>query len=299
MSVSSHSLLQDADVVALVPKAWEPIIDASMRVSNMKDMRHWAVNTARHPMQDNSPELVKKVSAQQNLHVFQGVPMADYNLVGMLARMIALGVILRPSDIYEHKPGDYNQTHYQKEATSKITLFELTEYKRILYLDADGLVLHNLDSVFNLQAAPVALLAARNGAAYDTRVMLLQPSKQLHAQLQFILEKETNKNDLQVLTEYFSEKVQELPASLALQTYELRIPNRQRASGTASMLLHEALYVHFFDSPEFPKHWQWTNPSRVPKLLPTCTETCDERMPWLYVYSMLAVDREGVCIAGR
>ncbi len=95
--------MQEADIVALVPQSWAPIIEASMRGSNMQDMKAWAVNQAKIPLQPNSPDLVKKLSAQQKMNVFQGVAMADYNLVGMLARMLALGVILRPSEIYEQQ----------------------------------------------------------------------------------------------------------------------------------------------------------------------------------------------------
>lgn len=297
-----HSF-QEADIVAVVPKAWVPIIDASMHASNMHDMRIWAVDTARTSMHDNSPEVVKKMAAQrQQLHIFQGMALSDYNLVGMLAKMIALGVTLRPADIFEHKPGD-SQHHDQKEATSKIVLFEMTEYKQVLYLDADGLVLQNLDPLFGLNMTPLALLPVQSsdsqGLQYDTRVMLLQPSKAVHAQLSFVMEKDANRNDIQILTQYFSDSIQGLPASLALQSFELRAPNEHRINSTASTLLDNALYVHLFDSPDLPRHWQWANPSCVPKLLPTCRETCDERMSWLHVYSMLTAEREAVCTAGH
>jgi len=283
--------------VALVPQSWAPIIEASMRGSNMQDMKTWAVNQAKIPIQPNSPDLVKKLSAQQKLNVFQGVAMADYNLVGMLARMLALGVILRPSEIFEHKPGDYNKTHYQKEATSKIMLFEMFEYKQVLYMDADSLILQNLDAVFNLNMTPVALLpvGATESLQYHTHVMLLQPSKSIHAQLQFVVEKDRDHDDVRILSDFFSDRIHSLPVSLALQSNELRISDRDRVSGTASTLLHDALYVHLFDSPEFPKHWQWANPSRIPKLLPACTETCDERTSWLHVYSMLSTERKSFC----
>ncbi|KAA6422503.1 MAG: hypothetical protein FRX49_07678 [Trebouxia sp. A1-2] len=203
----------DADIVALVPQSWAPIIEASMRGSNMQDMKTWAVKQAKLPIQPNSPDLVKKLSAQQKMHIFQGVAMADYNLVGILARMLALGVILRPSDIYEHKPGDYNKTHYQKEATSKIMLFEMTEYKQVLYLDADSLILQNLDAVFNLNMTPVALLpvGATESLQYHTHVMLLQPSKSIHAQLQFVAEKDRDHDDVRILSDFFSGKIHSLP----------------------------------------------------------------------------------------
>ncbi|DBA95843.1 TPA: glycogenin glucosyltransferase [Trebouxia sp. C0004] len=294
---SSLLPMQDADIVALVPQSWAPIIEASMRGSNMQDMKTWAVNQAQIPIQPNSPDMVKKLSAHRKMNVFQGVAMADYNLVGMLARMLALGVILRPSEIFEHKPGDYNKTYYQKEATSKIMLFEMVEYKQVLYMDADGLVLRNLDAVFNLNMTPMALLqvGATESLQYHTHVMLLQPSKSTHAQLQFVVEKDWDHDDVRILSDFFSGRIHSLPGSLALQSNELRISNRDRVSGKASTVLHDALYVHLVDSPDFPKHWQWANPSRIPNLLPACTETCEERTSWLYVYSMLSTERKSFC----
>ena len=144
--------------MALVPKTWGPIIEASMRSSNMNDLRFWAAKTASTAVQENSPQLVKANAAQQKMHVFQGVSVPDYNLVEMLGRLIALGVVLRPCDVYEHQYGMFDILHYHKEGTSKIMLFELTDYKQVLYMDADGLILQNLDSVFKLNMTPVALL---------------------------------------------------------------------------------------------------------------------------------------------
>ena len=286
--------------MALVPKTWGPIIEASMRSSNMNDLRFWAAKTASMAVQENSPQLVKANAAQQKMHVFQGVSVPDYNLVEMLGRLIALGVVLRPCDVYEHQYGMFDILHYHKEGTSKIMLFELTDYKQVLYMDADGLILQNLDSVFKLNMTPVALLpgnaASPENATFDTRVMLLQPSKALHAQLQFIVENDRHQSDVRILTQFFSSQIQSLPDSLALQTFELRPPNENRTSGNAIMLLQQALYVHLSDSPQFPQHWQWADPSRLAKLLPTCGVTCGERLSWLHVYSLLTSERELLCL---
>ena len=289
---------QEADIVALVPKSWVSIIELALKKSNMHDLQHWALHSAQGAPTSTSPDAMKTFLAQHKQHVFQGVPLAQYNLIGMLAKMVALGVIFRPAQIFEHKAGDYNRTHYQREATSKLELFGMTDYKQVLYLDADGLVLQNLDALFNANLTSVALIPTLvtegEGEQYATRVMLLQPCKAVQAQLQFVVEKDQNFTDARVLSEFFVDQIWRLPANMTLQSYELLAPNSK--SSVASRRLQEASYVHLYNGPGFPKHWQWADPTMIPKLLSVCTEMCDERMSWLHVYSMLAHERASSCL---
>ena len=267
-----------------------------MRGRSMHEMQQWAVQTTQNPVMATMPEPGKPIQEQQRqLPIFPGVALADYDLAGILAKMVALGVVFRPSDIFEHMPGDYNQTHYQREAISKLQLFGLTEYKQILYLDADGLILQNLDAVFNLSMTSIALIPedvdGAEGEGYATRLMLLRPSKAVQAQLQFVVEKDLDFNDARVLSEFFPGQIQSLVADLALQSYEM-----QSGSEASSERLQKALYVHIYDGVGYPKHWQWAEPSLLAKLLATCTEMCEERTSWLHVHSMLAIEREGLCL---
>lgn len=294
--------LQEADVVVLVPKSWGPIIQSTMRSNRMHDLQQWAVQTAEDSVTETTPESVRKLREQQKqLPIFQGVALADYDLVGMLAKMIALGVVFRPSDIFEHMPGTINTTHYQREATSKLHLFGLIEYKQVLFLDADGLILQNLDAVFNLNVTPLALLPKEvteaEGEEYSTRLMLLQPSQAVQAQLQFVVEKDLDFNDARILSGLFSGQIQNLSMNMALQSCMLIMPNHDAT--IASELLREALYVHLYDGAGLPRHWQWAQPDLLPKVLATCTELCDERMSWLHVYSMLANERGSLCLRQR
>ena len=43
------------------------------------------------------------------------------------------------------------------QSLTKLQLFGLTQYKRLIYMDADGLVLRNMDHLFSLPDAPVAM----------------------------------------------------------------------------------------------------------------------------------------------
>lgn len=288
--------------MALVPKSWGPIVETSMRGKSMPELQEWAVHTAQEPLPANTPESVKAFLEQQRqLPIFQGIALADYNLVDIFAKMVALGVVFRPSEIFEHMPGDYNQTHYHREAISKLQLFGLTEYKQILYMDADGLILQSLDAVFNLSVTPIALLPEQvNGAEgeeYVTRLMLLQPSKAIQAQLQFVVEKDLNFDDARVLSEFFPGQIHHLSADLALQSYALQTPNN--ISEASRKALHSILYVHLHDGIGFPRHWQWAEPALLPKLQTTSTEAFDERMFWLHIHSMLALERQGFCLYGH
>lgn len=272
-----------------------------MRGRNMQELQQWAVHTAQDPVTVTTPESVKTLQERlRQMPIFRGIALADYDLAGILVKMVALGVVFRPSEIFEHMPGDYNQTHYQREAISKLQLFGLTEYKQILYLDADALILRNLDAVFNLSMTPIALIpedvSKAEGEGYATRLMLLQPSKAVQAQLQFVVEKDLDFNDARVLSEFFPDQIECLSADLALQSYDIQNFIPKHGSKALSEVLQKALFVHLYDGVGFPRHWQWAEPSLLPKLLATCTEMCEERTSWLHVHSMLAVERGGLCL---
>ena len=124
--------------------------------------------------------------------------------------------------------------------------------------------------------------------------MLLQPSKAVQAQLQFVVEKDLDFNDARILSEFFSGQIQNLSANMALQSYELTTPNYNAT--VASERLHKALYVHLYNGAGFPPHYQWAQPASIPKVLATFTELCDERLSWLHVHSMLANERGSFCL---
>ena len=43
------------------------------------------------------------------------------------------------------------------QSMTKLRFFELTQYRRLIYFDADGLVMRSMDHLFNLPSAPVAM----------------------------------------------------------------------------------------------------------------------------------------------
>ena len=286
--------------MAMVPQSWAKLTQEALGVGSMHDVRQWASNAVQTPMM---PLPTESAAAKQNvpIHLFQGVSPEDYDMASMLARMVALGVKFQPMDIFEHNHEDYNKTSYRREATSKLLIVGMTEYEQVLYLDADGLVMQNMDHVFGMQLKPLAMLSSPSCLTAmkraSARVLLLHPSRQLHAQLQFVLRKDPKRDDTQLLNEFFhASELHQLPTSFAAQSCDLRKQHSNGKKQTAAELLQHAHYFHFADSPEYPQHWEWEDTGRVIRALPECPGRCAERAAWLYLYSVLAADRESYCL---
>ena len=283
----------------MVPIAWAAQAQDAELMGSMYNTRHWAVDTVRTPLTPLPSDLA---AARQPvpIHLFQGVSAADYDVAGMLAKLVALGVMLRPENVFEHGAEEYNKTSYRREAQSKLLAFGMTEYEQVLYLDADGLIMRNMDKVFGKGLDPAALLSSSSclieTMRTSARALLLRPSTKLHAMLQFVLLKDQKYDDAQLLTEFFDpDELHRLPASFAVQSCDLR-KQLQGSGHHATETLQRAHYVHFADSPDFPKHWEWEDMSRIVKKVPVCPGRCAERAAWLYLYSVLTADRESHCV---
>ncbi|XP_042407122.1 UDP-glucuronate:xylan alpha-glucuronosyltransferase 2-like isoform X1 [Zingiber officinale] len=64
--------------------------------------------------------------------------------------------------------GSYNEYNY-----SKLRLWQLTEYRKVVFVDADVLVLRNLDLLFRF---PQVSAAGNDGVIFNSGVMVLEPS---------------------------------------------------------------------------------------------------------------------------
>lgn len=284
----------------MIPKAWGTQAQAAAIVGSMQHMQQWAFDAVQIGL---TPFPSDSVAAKQHvpIHLFQGVSAADYDFAGMLSKLIALGVKLRPADIFQHGAEEYNKTSYRKEAQSKLLMFDMTEYRQVLYLDADGLVIRSMDEVFDIGAEPIAMLSSSSCLIAthrtSTRVLLVRPSKKLHAMLQFVLEKDASYDDIRLLTDFFdADELRRLPASFALQSCDFRTQTVHGKKPHATAMLQHAHYVHFADSPDFPAHFEWDDMSRIIKHIPDCPSRCAERAAWLYLYSTLTADRDGLCL---
>ena len=72
------------------------------------------------------------------------------------------------------------------QSLTKLHLFGLTQYKRLIYLDADGLVLRNMDHLFSLPDAHCGHAQGRTGLSQPrmcNALAVVQPSAQRLEQL--------------------------------------------------------------------------------------------------------------------
>ncbi|KAI3442661.1 Hexosyltransferase [Psidium guajava] len=66
------------------------------------------------------------------------------------------------------RPGAYNEWNY-----SKFRLWQLTDYDKIIFIDADQLVLRNIDFLFRM---PELSATGNNGSLFNSGVMVIEPS---------------------------------------------------------------------------------------------------------------------------
>lgn len=213
---------------------------------------------------------------------------------------------------------------------TKLRAFELTEYERVLAIDSDVTVLQNMDELFLLPKAPVAMPRAywsdgpSSSWPFTSLLVLLEPSK---AELKGMLEtlrswwmeaakhKELNRSyDMELLNHRFGSSAMVLPhRPYALLSAEFRNKNHDAYLGTINApqelkghfdpdeVLKEAKLVHFSDWP-LPKPWIMWPYNGLAEVQPNCTAihgdkvyTCRERDVWKHLYDDFRERRKDVC----
>ena len=92
---------------------------------------------------------------------------------------------------------------------SKLNMFNLTCFDKIVYLDADMIILHNIDELFdykNMSSVNAGGMIFKNWKELNSGLMVIQPSKTLFNDMINkigIIEKEKNKGDQAFLHAYF------------------------------------------------------------------------------------------------
>ncbi len=66
------------------------------------------------------------------------------------------------------------------ESLTKLSIFKLTEYKRIIYFDADGLVMKNMNHLFSLPPTPIAMPRAYwlDQPFFSDQIAVIEPSEE-------------------------------------------------------------------------------------------------------------------------
>lgn len=91
------------------------------------------------------------------------------------AQLQQLGAIIHdithisyPFDDVKYEPGINKQCRY-----SKLHIFNMTSYDKVVYLDADTMAIENIDELF---ALPAFSAVKDMGGAFNTGMMVIQPS---------------------------------------------------------------------------------------------------------------------------
>ncbi|GAB1527425.1 N-acetylglucosaminyltransferase [Rhizoctonia solani] len=192
---------------------------------------------------------------------------------------------------------------------TKLHVFGLTNYTRVVYLDSDGIVLNNLDHLFLAPQARIALPRAYwlEGGKLASHIMVITPSKPLMGRVQEMV-KTTNGFDMEVINKISASSALVLPhRRYALLTGEFRKTNHSSylsdeepdAEWNPQTELSNAFFVHFSDWP-LPKPWVKAGAALVESTQPTCDPKekveCWNRKHWHGIYNLYNELKEEVCI---
>lgn len=238
------------------------------------------------------------------------------------------GVKLRPIQLLgldgPAEPGTMKTPSGFESSITKLRIWELDEYERIIHFDADVTVQQHLDELFSLPLAPIALTQQywsdrpRDQWPLSTQLMVIQPNaaetKNLWDRLQkwrldpYLLP--SQHYDIDLINDRFAGSAMILPhKNYLLQSNEFRMHDHSAYMGTFNApenavkwdpfrAVKEAKLIHFDDWP-VPKPWiMWPNEALV-EFQPDCggahTGTCGDREMWKSLYDDFRHKRKDVC----
>lgn len=221
------------------------------------------------------------------------------------------------------EPGSLGVPSGYGSSMTKLRLFELEQYDRVLYFDGDSVLQQHLDELFSLPATPMAMPRAywsekpRESWPLSSTLMLIQPSlaetKHLFSTLQYWRLSpdmdESRHYDEELINDRFGSSALVLPHNpYLLHTNEFRTEDHTRWLGLynappsslrwdAPRAIREAKLVHFNDWP-LPKPWVMWPDAGLKELQPSCRgmgESCEEREIWKHLYEDFRRRRKDIC----
>jgi len=228
-------------------------------------------------------------------------------------------VKLQPVDVL-HQNGTKETTW--ADSYTKLLAFNLTQFDRVLALDADSVVLQNLDDLFLFQKAPLAMpyvyWGEPTGWSFSSQMLLITPSASSFQLIESEIKKaKPDEYDMDILNSLFKNKILQIPQ----RPYNLLSGEFRRRKHAAYMrshprpfsrdqkwdpdfILSEAKFLHFSDWP-IPKPWMRAKKEELNKYMPKCLQgewfgasDCRDRAVWLKLYYDFAVKRQAVCAEG-
>ena len=241
-------------------------------------------------------------------------------------------VILKPVHTLQHENSNPDADATWSESYTKLLAFNQTEYKRVLNLDSDSTVLQNMDELFLLPSAPVAMPRAYWGALrpdgprqLSSQLMLIEPSPEEFARVEAAIESATDDMyDMEIMNNLYKDSclvIPHRPYDLLSGEFRAASDQHRRYIGNASeawnanRTLAEAKFLHFSDWP-VPKPWFEMSPKMEKQYLPKCVQMsktpratgqekpgggerdCTDRDAWKHVYVDFRKRRLDVCGLG-
>lgn len=232
--------------------------------------------------------------------------------------LIPITVMQRPESdckLLKHDPTEVSLTDCGTatwaSSFTKLLVFNQTQYDRVLSMDSDSTVLQNMDELFLMPPAPVAMPRAY---WLDTRpqtltsgVLLVQPSHDEFRRIQARVETAGPREyDMDILNQLYGNTALIIPHRPYLvlsgefrQTDHARYLGRADEGWDAVTAFNEAKYLHFSDYP-VPKPWLSIKDSVMEKHQPSCevhgkdAKDCSARDLWVGLYRDFKQRRE-VC----
>ena len=249
----------------------------------------------------------------------------------LLARAKAsYGVKLKPVQLLGPDgvayPGTLQTPSGYETSITKLRVFEMDEYDRVVHFDSDVLLQQHMDELFFLPSTPIAMPRTYWQATpwadwrLSSVLMVVEPNvgetKHMYERLQawrFQPDREVSLHyDDDLLNERFGASALVLPhRPYVLQSSEFRHVSHDAWFGSWSApvsatgkwdpfaAIKEAKLIHFNDWP-LPKPWIMWPIEGLAEIQPSCgdsryTGTCDDREAWKSLYDDFRRRRKDIC----
>jgi alpha-N-acetylglucosamine transferase len=193
------------------------------------------------------------------------------------------------------------------DSLTKLLAFNQTYFKRVLSLDSDATVLKNMDELFLLPSAPVAMPRAYwLDNTLSSQLVLVEPSEFEFQRILKAFDSRSGKDyDMEIVNNLYGSDCMVIPhRKYDLLTGEFQAKEHRKYLGSEEetwdprKALDEAKFVHFSDW-SLPKPWLLRNQAQVAPFQPECHPTdvgedCRDREIWLSLYADFA-QRRKIC----
>ncbi|KAJ5179401.1 Glucose N-acetyltransferase 1 [Penicillium capsulatum] len=208
-------------------------------------------------------------------------------------------------------------------STAKLNAFAMVQYDRVIHLDSDVILLQEMDELFFLPSAIIAMPRAYwllpQQRSLSSLLAVIQPSHREYKDMLGAIEATQNgqievnltatRYDMEILNDRYGDQALVLPhRQYGLVSGEFRAKRHTRYLGNdhedwnADRVLAEAKFVHFSDWPG-PKPWVTWKQDQLALLQPACdinpgTEKesgCRNREVWKNLYNEFRRKRKDIC----